>query len=160
MATKFISSPLRLVANMHVFIAGVMQGVRQDDQIDSQDYRVRISDSLRRHIPQVYITDPWAMNPNSVNYDADKARRTFLKMTKVASQADLLIAYLPIPSMGTAMEMWEAFQAGTYIIAVSPLIHHWALRFTANEILPDLDSLIGEIENGRIQQLLTSLTQS
>jgi hypothetical protein len=81
-------------------------------------------------------------------------------MTKVASQADLLIAYLPIPSMGTAMEMWEAFQAGTYIIAVSPLIHHWALRFTANEILPDLDSLIGEIENGRIQQLLTSLTQS
>jgi hypothetical protein len=145
---------------MHVFIAGVMQGVRQDDQIDSQDYRVRISDSLRRHIPQVYITDPWAMNPNSVNYDADKARRTFLKMTKVASQADLLIAYLPIPSMGTAMEMWEAFQAGTYIIAVSPLIHHWALRFTANEILPDLDSLIGEIENGRIQQLLTSLTQS
>jgi hypothetical protein len=145
---------------MHVFIAGVMQGVRQDDQIDSQDYRVRISDSLRRHIPQVYITDPWAMNPNSVNYDADKARRTFLKMTKVASQADLLIAYLPIPSMGTAMEMWEAFQAGTYIIAVSPLIHHWALRFTANEILPVLDCLFGEIENGRIQQLLTSLTQS
>jgi hypothetical protein len=80
-------------------------------------------------------------------------------MTKEAGQADLLIAYLPVPSMGTAMEMWEAFQANTYIIAVTPLIHHWAVRFTADEIMPDLDSLLADIENGRIPQLLHSLTK-
>jgi hypothetical protein len=73
-------------------------------------------------------------------------------MTHKASEADLLIAYLPLPSMGTAMEMWQAFQANTYIIAITPFAHHWAIRFTANEILPDLDSLFRLLENGRFQQ--------
>jgi hypothetical protein len=144
---------------MHVFIAGVMQGIRHDDQIDDQHYRVRIGETLNQHIPGIRITDPWALNPNSVNYDPDQARQTFLTMTKEAGRADLLIAYLPVPSMGTAMEMWEAFQAQTCIIAVTPLIHHWAVRFTANEIIPDLEGLMMDIENGRIPQLLHSLVK-
>lgn len=142
---------------MRVFIAGVMQGTRRDDQIGEQSYRVRLSQALRNYIPDVQITDPWALNPDSVNYEAERARHTFLTMTKEAGRAHLLIAYLPEPSMGTAMEMWEAFQAQTYIIAVTPFIHHWAVRFTANEIVPDLDSLLTDIENGRIRQLLHSL---
>jgi hypothetical protein len=144
---------------MHVFIAGVMQGIRHDDQIDDQHDRVHIGEALNQHIPGIRITDPWALNPNSVNYDPDQARQTFLTMTKEAGRADLLIAYLPVPSMGTAMEMWEAFQAQTYIIAVTPLIHHWAVRFTANEIIPDLDGLMMDIENGRIPQLIHSLVK-
>jgi hypothetical protein len=75
-------------------------------------------------------------------------------MTAKASEADLLIAYLPLPSMGTAMEMWEAFNAGIYIIAITPMMHHWAVRFTANEIVPDLETLLADIANGRITQLL------
>ncbi len=136
-----------------------MQGVREDDQIDSQHYRVQLTQALRKNIPTVQITDPWALNPGSVNYGPEKARETFLTMTKVAGRADLLLAYLPVPSMGTAMEMWEAAQAGTYIIAVSPFVHHWAIRFTANEIVTELPTLIEQIENGRISQLLTSLTK-
>ena len=144
---------------MRVFIAGVMQGMRQDEQIGDQSYRVRISQALEKHIPSVHITDPWALNPNSVSYDAEQAQSTFLTMTREAGRADLLLAYLPVPSMGTAMEMWQAYQAQTYIIAITPLIYHWAVRFTANEILPDLDSLLEDIENGRISELLTSLTK-
>ncbi len=144
---------------MHVFIAGVMQGDRLDNQIDSQSYRVQISSALQHHIPDVTITDPWALNPGSVHFDAQRARDTFLTMTRQAGQADLLIAYLPTVSMGTAMEMWEAYQKNTYIIAVTPHVHHWAIRFTANEILPDLDSLMAEIENGRIRAILENHTQ-
>lgn len=140
---------------MHVFIAGVMQGVRRDDQIDSQAYRIRITKALQASEPNVKITDPWSMHPESVNYGADKARHTFLSMTKQAGTADLLIAFLPTLSMGTAMEMWEAHQAGVTIIAVTPFVHHWAIRFTADEILPDLDSLIREIEDGGLERWKT-----
>jgi len=139
---------------MQVFIAGIMQGTRLDDQIDSQSYRLQISAALQTHIPGVSILDPWALNPNSVSYDEEKARHTFLTMTREAAKADLMIAYLPHPSMGTAMEMWEAFNAGLYIIAVTPLVHHWAVRFTANEIVPDLETLLADIANGRIAQIL------
>ena len=144
---------------MHVFIAGVMQGDRHDDQIDDQHYHVQIAAALKKHIPGVKITDPWATNPNSVSYDEPTARRTFLTMTKKAGQVDLLIAYLPKMSMGTAMEMWEAYQAGVYIIAVTPYVHHWAIRFTASEIVPDLEALMEMIGNGRLRHILTASPQ-
>ena len=144
MNVEKFSEPLR------VFIAGVMQANRRDTLMESQDYRVMLSDALRRHIPDVQLIDPWAENPNSLEYNDDQARHTFLTMTNKASEADLLIAYLPLPSMGTAMEMWEASQAGAYVVVVTPYIHNWAMKFTSDEILPDLDSLIAAIENGRI----------
>ncbi|MBK7895121.1 MAG: MoaD/ThiS family protein [Candidatus Promineifilaceae bacterium] len=140
------SEPLR------VFIAGVMQANRHDTLMESQDYRLLLSDALRRHIPDVQLIDPWAENPNSLQYTDDQARHTFLSMTNKASEADLLIAYLPLPSMGTAMEMWQAYQNNTYIIAITPYVHHWAIRFTANDVLPDLESLLSWLEDGRFQQ--------
>jgi len=140
---------------MRVFIAGIMQGDRRDDQIGSQNYRLLITEALKRHVPDVQITDPWAMNPNSVNYTEEQARRTFLTLTEKAAEVDLLIAYLPQASMGTAMEMWQAYQASVPIIAVTPMRHHWAIRFTAAEIVPDLDSLIEMIGNGRFAQILS-----
>ena len=137
---------------LRVFIAGVMQANRRDTLMENQDYRLQLSEVLRRQIPDVQLIDPWAENPNSLNYTEEQARHTFLTMTNKASEADLLIAYLPLPSMGTAMEMWQAYQANTYIIAVTPFVHHWAIRFTANQILPDLESLFGLLENGRFLQ--------
>lgn len=139
---------------MKVFIGGIMQGQRDDDQIDSQAYRVQITETFQKYAPEISMIDPWALNPDSVNYDADTARHTFITMTRKVKEADLMIAYIPKMSMGTAMEMWEAYNAGIYIVAVSPYVHHWAIRFTANEILPDLNTLLADIENGRLPQLI------
>ena len=140
---------------MHVFLAGVMQGSRQDHLIDSQNYRVRIAQALEAHLPDVKITDPWSLNPESVDYNLAQARQTFESMTSQAAEADVLIAYLPEASMGTAIEMWTAFNAGTTIIAVTPLQHNWVVRLTADTVLPDLDTLLSTIETGRFPQLLT-----
>ena len=38
---------------------------------------------------------------------------------------------------------------GKYVVAVSPLEHNWAIKVTANEVLPDLESLLTAIESGR-----------
>jgi hypothetical protein len=141
---------------MRVFIAGVMQGVRTDHLIDDQDYRLRIAATLQESVPGVEIVDPWLLNPNSVYYETERARETFLAMTDAAAEADVLIAYLPRPSMGTAMEMWSAFRAGRHIIAVTPMRHHWAIRFTANQIYPDLESLLEYIQSGRFARLVDS----
>jgi hypothetical protein len=143
---------------MRVFNAGIMQADRTDRFIESQDYRHEITEALRRQLPEVQLLDPYALHPNSVDYDDEQGRETFLSLTKLAGTADLLIAYLPKPSMGTAMEMWEAHQSQAYIVAVTPYVHHWAVRYVANEVLPDLNTLLAHIENGRIPQLLQSRT--
>lgn len=139
---------------MHVFLAGVMQANRSDHLIEAQDYRVLLTEALQAHVPDVHISDPWALNPGSVYYDEQRARQTFHAMTQLAGEADVLLAYLPLPSMGTAMEMWQAHNAGAYIVAVTPFVHHWAIRFVADEILPDLEALEAAIENGRIYRWL------
>jgi hypothetical protein len=136
---------------MHIFIAGVMQGSRHDDQIDDQNYRVRIAEALQHHFPEAAITDPWALHPESPSYDGDQVRDTFLENTALAGDADLLIAYLPHASMGTAIELWTAYQNSTYVVAVTPMQHNWVVRITADQILPDLESLLCFIESGELR---------
>ncbi len=137
---------------MHVFIAGVMQGSRQDTLIDSQNYRLRIVEALQAHFPHTRVTDPWALHPESVGYGLEETRATFFSNTALAGEADLLIAYLPHASMGTAIEMWTAYHQGAYIVAVTPMAHNWVVRITADEIFPDLESLLAHIESGRLAE--------
>lgn len=126
-----------------------MQASRRDHLIESQDYRFQITQTLHQHIPQVEVIDPFALHPDSVHYDDETARTTFVTNTRRAADVDVLIAYLPVASLGTAMEMWQAFSANRYIVSVSPLIHNWAIKHTSNEIYPDLPALFVAIENGR-----------
>lgn len=137
---------------MRVFIAGIMQGSRQDNDLDSQSYRARIIQTLAAHLPEVEITDPWTLHPDSVAYGDEQARQTFLEMTDLAGQADLVIAYLPQASMGTAIEMWTAYHAGKPVIAITPLSHNWVVKLCASHILPNLDSLLAYIESGSLSQ--------
>jgi hypothetical protein len=137
---------------MHVFIAGVMQGSRQDDLIDSQNYRLRIIEALEAHFPHTRVTDPWALHPESVGYNLEETRATFFSNTALAGEADLLIAYLPHASMGTAIEMWTAYHNDAYIVTITPMAHNWVVRITADEVLPDLESLLAHIESGQLTQ--------
>lgn len=139
---------------VRIFLAGVMQANREDHLIEDQHYRLRLAALLREELAVVEILDPWALNPNSVAYDDARARHTFLTMTRKAAEVDLLIAYLPQPSMGTAMEMWQAHEAGVAILAITPFVHHWAVRHTAREILPDLASFEDYVRDGRLRVLL------
>jgi hypothetical protein len=140
------SEPLR------VFFSGIMQATRSDNQIEDQHYRVRLRHAFQACLPDVCITDPWAENPDSVNYGEEQARHTFLSMVRSARNADLLVAYIPFASMGSAMEMWQAFENNVYVITISPLIHHWAIRFASHEIFPDLDAFLQLLQNGRFTE--------
>lgn len=144
---------------IQVFLAGIMQGSRADRLIDDQDYRLLIAEALQAHVPDVHIIDPLQRDPNSVEYDGDQARQAFETNTAMAGEADVLIAYLPEASMGTAIEMWTAYQAKAYIITVSPLKHNWVINLTSDEVLPDLDSLMATIENGHFKQLAERLSR-
>jgi len=141
---------------MHIFIAGVMQGSRLDDQRHDQDYRKQIIEALDEHVPDARITDPWSLEPESTSYDATRLREAFLKNTVLAGEADLLIAYLPHASMGTAIELWTAYHNRAYIVAVTPMTHNWVVQITADEVLPDLDSLLEYIQSGRLGRQLTT----
>ena len=119
---------------MRVFIAGIMQGSRKDRYINDQGYRRIISETLIERHADVEIMDPNELHPNGVDYDDALAKATLLEMAEMASQVDLTVAYLPQASMGTALEMWRAFEANVPLVTISPMADNWTIRSLAGGI--------------------------
>lgn len=139
---------------MKVFIAGIMQGSRMDRYIDDQDYRRIISETLRARRADVEIMDPNELHPNGVDYDDELAKATLLEMADLASQADLVVAYVPQASMGTALEMWKAFEAAVPLVTVSPMAANWVIKHLSSVVLPDLDAFRRWVADGGFDKLL------
>jgi len=136
-----------------VFLAGIIQG-SLPDAIHPQDYRREIGDLVRAHLPGAEIYDPFAHHPESLGYDEATGRSVFLDLMARAGRADLLIAFVPEASMGTAIEIWNARNAGAAVICVSPLAENWVVRFLPDILLPDIDALRRFTAAGGLADLL------
>jgi len=123
---------------MRVFIGGVMQASNAGKGIMDQGYRRQITDALLARWPEVL--DPFAMHPQSVEYDDAAAAATLFAMLDLATGADLVIAYVPTASMGTALEMYVAHRAGVPVATISPLETNWVVRALSSRVFSDLES--------------------
>ena len=124
---------------MKVFIAGVMQGSIKGQGIQGQGYRRIISDAVRIRHPDVEIVDPFSLFPDSVEYGDQRSTQVLFTMADEAASADILIAYLPEASMGTALEMIRAYDNGKTIISISTLEKNWFIRAVSAKIFLSLD---------------------
>ena len=113
---------------MRIFIAGVMQGNKKMHGIRSQNYRCQIAQHLQKILPEVKVIDPDKTDPERLSYDDKQAAEMFFRYCEIAGKVDLLIAYLPEASMGSAIEMWVAHKAGVPVVTISPLTHNWVVR--------------------------------
>lgn len=138
---------------MRVFIAGIMQGSRQDRYIEDQAYRLAITAAIRSYDPAAEIVDPNEIHPHAVDYGDEQARATLLELIGLASQADLVVAYAPRASMGTALEMWEAFRAGVPVVSISPMDANWVIRFLSDAVVPDLGAFREWVTGGGLERL-------
>jgi hypothetical protein len=116
-----------------------MQGSIKGQGIVGQDYRRLVRDSIKTHHPDAEIVDPFSLFPDSVEYDDHRAKQTLFEMAAEAGASDILIAYLPQASMGTALEMIRAYDNGKVIISISPMEKNWLIRAVSAKILPSLD---------------------
>jgi hypothetical protein len=139
---------------MQVFIAGIMQGSRLDRYIDDQDYRRVIAEAILANYPGVEILDPNDLHPNGVEYDDVLAKKTLLEMADLAGRCDLVVAYAPTASMGTAIEMWQAFQAGVPLVTISPMAANWVVKHLSDVLLPDLDAFCSWLASGGLDRLM------
>jgi hypothetical protein len=133
---------------MQVFIAGVMQGSRTDDMVSDQDYRQVITQLLQENLRDVEIVDPWALHPGSEKYSVERARDTFMTMTTLAGQVDVLVAYIPEASMGTAIEIWEAHRSGVRVFSISPMADNWVVKLFSSQVFPTLEAFRGFVSGG------------
>lgn len=143
---------------MRIFIAGIMQGSHREAALHDQDYRPVLQEALACAFTDADVYDPLADHRESLEYDPQQARRVFLQHNEMCREVDLLVAFVPHASMGTAIEMWEAYRAGVPVITISPLEHNWAIRFTSDLIYPTIEEFVAEAKSGRLAQKLAELS--
>lgn len=132
---------------MRVFIAGIMQGSLPGVEVHDQDYRGAIQEIILARHPEAEIIDPWELHPESPSYDAERGKRTFLELIEEAGRADIVVAYLSQASMGTAIEMWRAYEKGVPILTISPLTENWVVKFLSTQVFPtmkEFEAFVGE----------------
>jgi hypothetical protein len=139
---------------MRFFLAGIMQGSHLGAVLHNQDYRGRIKALLAEHFPGAEIYDPLADHSNSLDYNEDQGRRVFFHHNAMCREVDVVLAFVPEASMGTAVEMWEAYQNGRTVIAVSPLKHNWAVKFLSHALYKDIEELEAALVSGRMKRTI------
>jgi len=135
---------------MRFFLAGIMQGSHEGALVHDQGYRRRLARLIESHFPEADVYDPQANHSDSISYDDNQGRQVFFEHNRMCRDVDVLVAFLPEASMGTAIEMWEAYQHGAAVIAVSPMKHNWAVKFLSHAIYAGLDELEAELADGRL----------
>jgi hypothetical protein len=140
---------------MRFFLAGIMQGSHRDTVLHDQDYRQRLAVLLEQHFPNAQIYDPLADHEDSLEYDDEMGRAVFFQHNRLCREVDVVIAFVPEASMGTAIEMWEAHEHGRgAVISISPLSHNWAVRFCSHYVYPDLATFEADVVSGVLERRL------
>lgn len=136
-----------------IFLAGIIQGSNKDRAIHSQDYREKIKSIIRKAYPEAEIYDPLDGHLQSVDYDDDKGKATFLGSMAEIDDCDLMIAYLPVASLGTAIEIWESHKRGIPVWIITGMKTNWVVRFCSDKIFDDIESLAGYMEKSHAAAL-------
>ena len=142
---------------MRFFLAGIMQGSHKTALLHPQGYRARIAELLRAHFPQAEIYDPLADHTDSLGYDDQRGREVFHHHIDLCREFDVVLAFVPEASMGTAIEMWEAFQHGRTVITISPLTHNWAVKFLSHAIYSDVESFEAALADGSLTRRIAEV---
>jgi hypothetical protein len=143
---------------MRIFLAGIMQGSHRGAELHDQHYREQLAALLAQYWPHAEIYDPLADHRDSISYDADRGKRVFFHHNRLCREVDLVLAFAPEASMGTAIEMWEAHEHGrAAVVTVSPLVHNWAVRFLSHAVYPDVEALEAALASGELQQRIAEV---
>jgi len=135
---------------MKLFVAGIMQGSLPGVEVHSQDYRVRVKEIVNQYYPEIDVVCPWEMHPDSPDYGPELARETLLSMAELAGQCEIVVAFLPQASMGTALEMCRAYDGGRTILTISPLRSNWVIQSFSDTVFPTLEAFETYVAEGRL----------
>ena len=122
--------------------------------VESQDYRAQIRDAVIAAESGAQVVDPAevveARGPDLHPPDGPVDWRTdesvaamFAECVRLAAEADVVISYLPTASMGSAVELHAAREAGRLVVVVAPgrMRSNWVVRSYAHYIFDDVSSL-------------------
>jgi len=145
---------------MKIYISGIMQGSTRGHGIQEQDYRRLLRDAVKIHHPDAEIYDPFLHFPDSVEYDNQRAKEVLFELAAESGTSDVVIAFLPEASMGTALEIIRAYDNGKTILSISPMEKNWLIRALSAKIFPSLDEFCTWARQTHLAELIDAPTRN
>lgn len=136
------------------FIAGIIQGSIPRQAVHPQDYRAEIRRILHEHFPACEVYCPFENHPASLSYDDAKASSVFFDHIRMVEKTDCLVTFLPEASMGTAVEMYAAREAGRAVVTISPLSSNWTVKFLSDRLFAGTPEFEEFAASGRLRSFL------
>jgi nucleoside 2-deoxyribosyltransferase len=136
-----------------IFLAGIIQGSNRDKTIHSQDYREMIISAIESAFPDAVIYNPFDGHEKSIEYDDRKGKETFFSAIEEIKSCDLMVAYLPHASLGTAIEIWECYKLGIPVWTITDMKTNWVVRFCSEKIFDDIESFAQHLQSLRMTSL-------
>ncbi len=131
-----------------IFVAGVIQGSCKGTDICDQSYRVKLTSLLRNAMPEANVFCGVEEYPGSPFYEEEKARKAFFDLMLRAEKADVVVAYLPQASLGTAIEIWQAHKANRKVFTISPMTENWVIKFLADRNFTSIEAFEEFVKTG------------
>lgn len=133
-----------------------MQGSHVGEVLHEQDYRERLKEVIAAHFENAEIYDPLTDHGQSLDYDDETGRQVFYRHNRMCREVDVVIAFVPEASMGTAIEMWEAHEHGRgIVVAISPLLHNWAVKYCSHFVYRSLKEFEAAVKRGELEKRLS-----
>jgi hypothetical protein len=142
---------------MRIFLAGIMQGSHLGATLHNQDYRAHLRQLLETHLAGARLYDPLADHADSLNYDDARGQEVFFRHNRMCGEVDVVLAFVPQASMGTAIEMWEAYRHGRVVVTISPLAHNWAIKFLSHLLYRDVEEFERALASGHLAERLAAI---
>jgi hypothetical protein len=136
------------------FIAGIIQGSKRDSAIHDQAYRTAVRNFLESAFPACEVYCPFEHHPDSVGYDSSKAQKVFFEHLRKIRRSHGLIVYLPEASMGSAIEMWEAYHHKTLTVSITPMTTNWVVRILSDRVFENVEVFGDFVASGGLARLL------
>ncbi len=136
------------------FIAGIIQGSKVGIEVYDQDYRDKIKSIIREYLPDSDLFCPVQRHPDSPLYETEKAREVFFEHIDKVRNSHALIVYLPEASMGSAIEMWEAYHSKGFVFTITPMSQNWVVRILSDRILKNIDDFCDFVKSGEMKKIL------
>ena len=78
----------------------------------------------------------------------------FFNYCEIAGKVDLLIAYIPEASMGTAIEIWVAYKAGIPILTISRLKSNWVVKLLSTRVYENINDFCDKLDMKILNKIL------
>eukprot|EP00770_Monocercomonoides_exilis_P003050 MONOS_3031.1-p1 / transcript=MONOS_3031.1 / gene=MONOS_3031 / organism=Monocercomonoides_exilis_PA203 / gene_product=unspecified product / transcript_product=unspecified product / location=Mono_scaffold00067:72968-73768(+) / protein_length=148 / sequence_SO=supercontig / SO=protein_coding / is_pseudo=false len=106
----------------------------------SQDYRKELQEFIKSCDKEAVIVDTFDIcdHPELLEKD-DEIRHVFEYNVQKAVESDIVVAFVPSASMGTAVEICSAWKAGKTVYTISPLKENWTIRLYSTQVFPTME---------------------